>query len=90
MDSACTLALGPGESALDFDVGADAGAGNTMYVAGNTAELGNWNLDLAVPTEYFAPNKWRNRVTVAAARSSSTSTSGAMRRRGNAPGRREP
>jgi glucoamylase len=66
--SNCLVPMSIGQSRVKFNVTAATVPGQYMYVAGNTAELGAWDTDLAIPVDprsYTAANPlWFNNVNM--------------------------
>jgi glucoamylase len=62
----CTVPPPSGHVATSFTPTATTSHGQQVYVTGNSAALGNWNTDLAVPLDPAAYPVWRNRVNLPA------------------------
>jgi glucoamylase len=58
-------ALAAGESRVRFNATATTTPGQHVYVTGNTAALGNWDTDLAVPVDPRSYPVWFNHVNMA-------------------------
>jgi glucoamylase len=63
--SNCVPALAAGESRVRFNATATTTPGQHVYVTGNTAALGNWDTDLAVPVDPRSYPVWFNHVNMA-------------------------
>jgi glucoamylase len=63
--SNCLAPLTAGQSRVRFNATATTGLGEYVYVTGNTAELGNWDTDLAVPVDPRSYPVWFNHVSFA-------------------------
>ena len=66
----CLMDMSLTQSRVKFNVKATTSPGQYMYVAGNTAELGAWDTDLAIPVDprnYTVANPaWFNNVNMTA------------------------
>jgi len=62
----CVVLPAASEAQVRFDATATTTPGQYMYVTGNTAELGNWDTDLAIPLNPRSFPVWSNRVNAKA------------------------
>ena len=63
---ACPLAPAPGQVEVDINVTATTQWGQSMYVTGDAAALGNWNPNLGLPVDSASYPVWKNAVNLAA------------------------
>ena len=60
----CVVAPGSGQAAVGVNVTASTTPGQYVYVAGNTAALGNWNTNLGLPVDPTSYPVWKNSVNL--------------------------
>ncbi len=60
------FASSPQRETVTFSYTGDVGFGNSVFVSGNHADLGNWDVTRAIKLRYTAGNVWTAQVAVQA------------------------
>lgn len=62
----CARASSPHKEIVTFSYTADAGFGNSVFVVGNHADLGNWDVTHSIKLRFTAGNVWTGQVAIQA------------------------